>query len=176
MERKGPRIIINTGDGKGKTTAALGLALRAFGHRKRVMIIQFMKADIKTGELAAVAKMPGVEIVQTGLGFVRGPQSPDFERHRKAAEEGLRLARQALSGSAYDVVILDEICTALALGLLDENDVVPALKAAPQESIIVLTGRSATKGLIDLADTVTEMSCIKHGFNAGMPAEEGVEW
>jgi cob(I)alamin adenosyltransferase len=176
MKRKGPRIIINTGDGKGKTTAALGLALRAFGHGKRVMIIQFVKADKKTGELAAAAKMPGVEIVQTGRGFVRGPQSPDLAKHRKGAEEGLRLAGQALSGSAYDVVILDEICTALALGLLDENDVAAALKAAPEQSVIVLTGRSATKGLIDLADTVTEMCCIKHGFNAGIPAEEGVEW
>jgi cob(I)alamin adenosyltransferase len=176
MKRKDPRIIINTGDGKGKTTAALGLALRAFGHGKRVMIIQFLKADKKTGELAAASKMPGVKIVQTGLGFVRGPQSPDREKHRKGAEEGLRLAGQALSGGAYDVVILDEVCTALALGLLDENDVVAALKAAPEESIIVLTGRSATKGLIDLADTVTEMCCTKHGFNAGIPAEEGVEW
>jgi cob(I)alamin adenosyltransferase len=176
VERKSPRIIINTGDGKGKTTAALGLALRAFGHGKKVMIVQFVKADKKTGELAAAAGMPGVEIIQTGLGFVPKPDSPNYEKHRKSAEEGLRLAGQALSSGAYDVVILDEICTALALGLLDENNVVAVLKAAPEKSIIVLTGRSATRGLIDFADTVTEMCCIKHGFNAGIPAEEGVEW
>ena len=176
MKRNGPRIIINTGDGKGKTTAALGLALRAFGHGMKVMIVQFVKADKKTGELAAAARMPGVEILQTGLGFVPKPDSPDYEKHRQYAEEGLRLAGRALSGDAYDVVILDEICTALALGLLNEDDVVAALKAAPEASIIVLTGRSATKELIDLADTVTEMCCIKHGFNAGIPAEEGVEW
>ncbi len=176
MIKNAPRIIINTGDGKGKTTAALGLALRALGHGKRVVIIQFVKADKKTGELAAFAKMPGVEIIQTGRGFVPRPDSPAYGKHRRGAEEGLDLARQALSGGAYDVVILDEICTALALGLLNEDDVITALKAAPEELIIVLTGRSATEKLIDLADTVTEMRSIKHGFKAGMPAQEGAEW
>ncbi len=171
-----PRILIFTGDGKGKTTAALGMALRAAGHGMAVKIIQFIKADASTGELAAFAMLPTVEIHQTGKGFVPPPDRPDFACHREAAADGLRMATEALCDGRYGLVVLDEICTAVDRGLLSEADVVAALKAACADTVVALTGRGATAGLIALADTVTEMRCIKHGARAGWPARKGVEF
>jgi len=170
-----PRMLVFTGDGKGKTTAALGMAVRAAGHGMAVKIIQFIKADASTGELAAFAMLPTVAIHQTGKGFVPPPDRPAFACHREAAAAGLRMATEALCGGRYGLVVLDEICTAVDRGLLAEADVVAALKAACADTVVALTGRGATAGLITLADTVTEMHCIKHGARAGWPARKGVE-
>jgi cob(I)alamin adenosyltransferase len=170
------RVLIFTGDGKGKTTAALGMALRASGHGMRTLILQFIKADSSVGEIAACRNLPGVEISQTGLGFVPKPSNPSFLEHRRAAQEGLELALKALTSDQYDLVILDEICTAVAKGLLEEDCIVEAVRQTHPSVCVVMTGRNATEGLIDLADTVTEMRFVKHGFREGRAAEKGVEY
>jgi cob(I)alamin adenosyltransferase len=169
------RLLIFTGDGKGKTTAAFGMAFRAAGHGLKVKIIQLIKADRNTGELATAAKV-GIEVVQTGLGFVPKRSSPAFADHARAARGGLAMARETLSTRSHDIVILDEVCTAVSLGLIETSEVVETLSAAGDESIVVLTGRGAPAELIELADTVAEMKAVKHGFDAGMKAMKGVEF
>ena len=175
MDDKG-RILIFTGDGKGKTTAALGMALRAHGHGIPVAIIQFVKSDVKTGEFAALSKLSGVEIFVTGRGFVPAETDPLFADHRRAAEEGLRIASEAACSGRYGLVILDEGCYAVARNLISEEFVLRLLKEAAPGVTIVLTGRGATQGLIDAADTVSEIRCVKHGFDTGRTAQKGVEY
>jgi cob(I)alamin adenosyltransferase len=175
MERRA-RVLLFTGDGKGKTTAALGMALRACGHGMPVFMLQFVKADGSTGEIAAARKLPDFEIIQTGLGFLPEPTSPDFARHRDAAERGLHMAAEAIASRKWRLVILDEACFAVARGLLKEEDVCQLLRDAPPDCLMVLTGRGATPGLIALADTVTEMKLVKHAYETGIKAQEGVEF
>jgi len=178
-----PRILVFTGDGKGKTTAALGMALRAVGHGQRVCVVQFIKNDASTGEVAAAAAMANVaqppsaviQIIQTGLGFLPPPTEPDFQRHKAAAVTGLGKAGEIIASGRFAMVVLDEVCLAVSRGLLDEAEVVRVVRQARPDSCVVLTGRGATAGLIDLADTVTEMRCVKHGLRAGRAAQEGVE-
>ena len=169
------RILIFTGEGKGKSTAALGMALRAGGYGMRVLIIQFIK-NCRSGELEAVKKLPCIEIIQTGMGFFSDKRSDELSVHKNAAENGLHMVEQAIVSGNYQLIILDEICYAVSRGLLEEQKVIAVLtKANPGKSCLVLTGRGATAGLIDLADTVTEMRCVKHGMNSGTPAQRGVE-
>jgi cob(I)alamin adenosyltransferase len=170
-----PRILIFTGNGKGKTTAALGMAFRASGHGLRCSIIQFIKSDQSVGEIAAAAASGQIEIHTTGLGFLPPAGDPRFVEHRAAAQAGLRKAAEIIAGGASQMVILDEICLAVARELLNEQEVVELLAQAPPETCLVLTGRDATPALIALADTVTEMRCIKHGLQAGRAAQKGVE-
>ena len=170
------RIILFTGDGKGKTTAALGMALRASGHGMKTMVIQFVKSDATTGELAACRHLPGCEIVQTGKGFVPERTDPAFTEHLSAARDGLLLAEEALSSERYDLIILDEICTAVAKGLVDEGQVIEAIRRGAPGTCIVMTGRNATAGLMSLADTVTDMRMVKHGFQDGWEGQKGVEY
>jgi len=170
------RILIFTGDGKGKTTAALGMALRAYGHGIPVAIVQFVKSDVKTGEFAALSRLPGIDIFVTGRGFVPPETDPDFVEHRRAAEEGLRIASEAACSGRYGLVILDEGCYAVARKLIAEEFVVRLLKEASPGVVIVLTGRGAAEGLIAAADTATEMRLVKHGFDGGRKAQKGVEF
>ncbi len=170
------RVLLFTGEGKGKTTAALGMTLRAAGHNLPTLVMQFIKADASTGELAALRALAGVEVRQLGLGFVPRGDSPKVADHRQAAEGGLRDAAAALASGRYRVLILDEVCTAVARGLLTEEAVLAAVDQAPDGSVVVLTGRGATPGLVARADTVTEMRCVKHGFKAGHAAQKGVEF
>lgn len=170
------RILIFTGNGKGKTTAALGMALRASGHGLRVRIIQFMKKDATTGEIFALRHLPGVELVQAGCGFVPPAADPAFVKHQEAAERGLKLADEAISSGDYDLVVLDELCTTVTYGLLMESQVTKIITEAREGICLVLTGRGATPGMIALADTVTEMNCLKHALQAGLPARKGVEY
>jgi cob(I)alamin adenosyltransferase len=172
-----PRILIFTGPGKGKTTAALGMVMRASGHGLRTKIVQFLKSDKGSGETAALQYLPGVEFVRRGLGFVpKQPDDPRLVEHRRAAEEGLALAREAILSDAYDLVVLDEICGAVAAGLLAESAVADLLMQAPARLRVVLTGRNAPAALIALADTVTEMHCVKHGLQQDRTAQQGVEF
>ena len=168
------RILLFTGDGKGKTTAAVGMAVRAAGHSMRVCVIQFIKSA-PSGELAGLARLPGVEVTQTGLGFVPPPESPESQRHQAAAQAGLDQAAAAIASGRFDLVVLDEICVAVAKGLLEERQVIQAVRKAAEGMVVVLTGRGATPGLIDLADTVTEMRCVKHALDSGRAAQGGVE-
>ncbi|MCX5854792.1 MAG: cob(I)yrinic acid a,c-diamide adenosyltransferase [Deltaproteobacteria bacterium] len=170
------RIILFTGDGKGKTTAALGMVLRASGHGMKALIIQFVKADPSTGELAACRHLPGVEIVQTGRGFIPERTSPEFQEHCRAAKGGLSLAERAIVSGRYDLVLLDEICHAVGKGLLDENQVIEVIRKGGTGTCMVMTGRNAPAGLVSLADTVTEMRPVKHGFTDGWKAQKGVEY
>jgi cob(I)alamin adenosyltransferase len=168
------RTLIFTGDGKGKTTAALGMVLRAAGHGQRVLVIQFIKANAKTGELASCQRLPGVEIVQMGRGFVPRMTDPRFDAHRQAALEAMERASKAVAAGGYDLIVLDEICTAVAKNLVAEERVLELLRNA--SGCIVLTGRGATTALIEMADTVTEMRCVKHGLTGGIQAQTGVEF
>jgi len=169
------RVLLFTGDGKGKTTAALGLALRACGHGMRVLVLQFIKAAI-TGELTAARQLPNLEFLQTGRGFVPKPDSPHFEEHRRAAEAGLERAAQALASGRYEIVVLDEICTAVNTGLLTEESVAALLEKRPLAPTLVLTGRGATPRLLAMADTVTEMRSLKHALQSGRRAQKGIEF
>jgi len=176
MNNKRRRLLLFTGDGKGKTTAALGMALRASGHGILVKIIQFIKDVSATGEVAAVKHLPGVELIQTGLGFVPVEDNDEFPRHREAAERGLLLAEEAIRSGQYGLIVLDEICNAIVLNLLSEERVVAVIQEAGPDQTLVLTGRGASKSLIALADTVTVMTCFKHAMTEGRPAGKGVEY
>ena len=169
------RTVLITGEGKGKTTAALGLALRAVGHGLRVCIVQFVKHCGDTGEARALAGLSGVELHLCGEGFVRVKSGPVFESHARAAGTGLQLAARKLSDPAYGMVVLDEVCGAVACGLLAVSAVRAALKGAAPGKVIVLTGRDACQELIELADTVSRIECVKHGMASGWPAQAGVE-
>jgi len=170
------RILIFTGDGKGKTTAALGMALRAQGHGIPLAVIQFVKADCQTGEFAALSALPGTQITVAGLGFVPPEGDERFADHCRAASEGLRAAAAAIHSGCHGLIILDELCYAVARRLVPEEAVLALLVGAPPDLVIVLTGRGATAGLIAAADTVSEVRCIKHGFDSGIKAQKGVEF
>ncbi len=171
------RILIFTGDGKGKTTAALGMVLRASGHGMRTRVVQFLKSDTGSGETALLPKLPGVAFSRRGLGFVpRRRDDPRLPAHLRAAQEALDLAREAIRDGHYDLLVMDEIGGAIAAGLVDELEVVELLEQAPAAMRILLTGRDVPVGLIALADTVTEMRCIKHGLQQGRTAQKGVEF
>ncbi|MCF6266228.1 MAG: cob(I)yrinic acid a,c-diamide adenosyltransferase [Desulfuromusa sp.] len=169
-------ILIFTGDGKGKSTAAFGMALRAAGHGQRILILQFMKSDSTTGELVGFRDKLGVDIRQCGLGFVPKPDHPRYPVHREAAQNAFVLANQAMQGGKYDLLILDEICGAVSCGLIAEMQVLDAVKSARDDLNIVLTGRNATTAIIEMADTVTEMVPHKHALESGIPARAGIEF
>ncbi len=172
-------VLINTGSGKGKTTAALGLALRAAGHNFRVLILQFIKGRWKTGEAKIMGKLkPLIEIEQLGRGFIKfknGKPQPT-SRQIDNAIESFRYAREKIYSGKYDMVILDEINSLIDYGLLSVEDVVDLIKNKPKKISIVPTGRNAYHKLVDIADTVTEMKEVKHAFSKGIKARKGIEY
>jgi cob(I)alamin adenosyltransferase len=176
MQNKKGLILVYTGNGKGKTTASLGLALRAVGHGERVYIIQFMKGDEKYGEVQAVRRyLPNVELVQKGLdAFVKKghPGTQDL----RLAEEGLNLAKSVISSGKYDLVILDEINVAVDYGLLTEEDVLDIIALKPNFTTLVLTGRYASGKILEKADMISEVREIKHHYSQGIPAQPGIEY
>jgi cob(I)alamin adenosyltransferase len=170
------RILLFTGDGKGKSTAAFGMLARALGHGMRARVIQFVKSDDSVGEQKFFSGLEGVTWEQFGRGFLpRDPGSPEMELHRKAAAEGLHAAVEALSRDDYDFILLDEICFALQRELVPVEPLLEALRSGDDGKIVVLTGRGAPEALLDIADTVTEMKMLKHGYERGIPAQAGVE-
>ena len=171
MERRG-LVIVHTGDGKGKTTAALGLALRAFGAGLRVLILQFIKGKKDSGELKAL-KLLGVEIRQCGLGFIT---KENFTEQKKSARLAIGLAQQEILSGAWDLIILDEINYAVKFGLVDASEILSLIKIRPPELHLVFTGRDALPELIEVADLVTEMKLIKHPFQKGIAAQSGIEF
>lgn len=171
-ERRG-LIIVNTGDGKGKSTAAFGLALRAHGRGKAVKIYQFMKVpSARFGEHRMFEQL-GVPIEGLGDGF--SWKSQDLEHSAQLARDGWEKAKSAILSGDYFMVTLDEITYPLIYGWLPLQDVLDTLKARPESVHVVLTGRRCPQEIIDMADTVTEMSLIKHAFQAGIPAQRGIE-
>jgi len=174
--RKG-LILINTGPGKGKTTAAMGTALRAVGNGMRVLMLQFLKGSWHYGELDA-AKAFGENFVmrQMGRGFVKigaAETDPEDVRLVHAAWDE---AREAILSGEWDLVVLDEINYAISYGLLDPAPVVQTLQARPQMLHVILTGRNAHPSLVEIADTVTEMRQVKHAYEHGILAQRGIEY
>ena len=168
-------IQVYTGNGKGKTTAALGLSLRAAGHGLRTVIIQFMKGWIDYGELKGVEMLsPYVEIHQAGRDTFVHRKDPDPEDVR-LAREGLELARNTILGKRADIVVLDEINCAVDFGLLPVTEVLDLLRRKPEGMEILLTGRGAPPEFLELADLVTEMREVKHYYAKGVDARVGVE-
>lgn len=171
-------IIVNTGNGKGKTTAALGTALRACGYGLKVVMIQFIKGPWKTGEQISAARLaPEFELIKAGKGFykIMGDRIPE-EVHFKAAAEGLALAEEKILSGAYDVVILDEINNAVADGLLTIEQVLSLVDRKPAGLHLVLTGRNAHEKLIERAHMVTEMREVKHPYQQGILAQKGIDF
>ena len=169
------RILVITGDGKGKTTSAIGLAVRASGHDINTAVIQFVKRS-ETGETEPLEKIGNISFTHTGLGFLPEEANPEFEKHKAAAAKGLALAAQTIASEQYGMVILDEICFAVSRNLLDEKEVLAIVAKARPDQCIVLTGRDAGQGLIDIADTVSEITCVKHGLDSGIQAQKGIEF
>lgn len=169
------RVLVFTGNGKGKTTAALGMVLRNIGHGRKVAVCQFIKHNPRIGEFMALGKHPQVRWLQSGKGFLPQEHSVTMEHHRRMALRGWRWCRVAIRSPHYTMILLDEICNALHKGLLPLNEVLQEIRKAPSGKIIVCTGRNAPTELIQIADTVTEMVAIKHAFLQGTPSQMGVE-
>ena len=166
-------VIVNTGDGKGKSTAAFGLALRAHGRGKAVKIYQFMKVpSARFGEHRMFEQI-GIAIEGLGDGF--SWKSQDLERSAQLARDGWERAKATILAGEHFLVVLDEITYPLIYGWLPLEDVLDTLRRRPREVHVCLTGRRCPPEIIELADTVTEMTKLKHAFNAGIPAQRGIE-
>lgn len=171
-------VIVYTGRGKGKTTAALGIVLRSVGHGYRVGMIQFIKGEWYYGELSSSKRLePEFEMIAAGKGFV-GIIDDDHpaEDHQKAAKEAVSLAKMRLSSGEYDIIILDEINYAVKLNLVSVQDVLELVKIKPKKTSLVLTGNYAPEEIIAVADLVTEMKEIKHPYRFGMKAKKGIDY
>ncbi|MEC7711479.1 MAG: cob(I)yrinic acid a,c-diamide adenosyltransferase [Thermoproteota archaeon] len=178
MSSKNGLIIVYTGNGKGKTTAALGLSLRAIGYEHKVCMLQFIKGSWHYGEMDSSKKLgSNFELIAVGKGFVGilDDNSPR-EEHEKYAAEALKICREKIFSEKYDVVILDEVNYAIDLGLLDVNEIVKLIKEKPEKLDLVLTGNHAKEEIIELADLVTEMKEIKHPFKSGIKAKKGIDF
>jgi cob(I)alamin adenosyltransferase len=176
-ERKG-LIVVITGYGKGKTTSALGIALRACGHGMKVCIIQFMKGDLYAGEWDGIKRMNcDIELHATGKGFcgIQGNPYP-WAEHRANAQDAINLVREKMTTGNYDVMILDEINNALKLKLVDLEQVLEILRNKPPLMHLVLTGRDAHPQVIELADTASEINEIKHAYRQGIEPQPGIDY
>ena len=168
-------VHVYTGDGKGKTTSALGLSLRAWGRDRRVSIIQFMKRGEVYGEVLALQRCPGIELHQYGSGdFIW--EGKVREEDRQLAQEGLKHAQEATQSGDYDMVVLDEICMAVFFDVLPEQAVLDLIRDKHPKVELILTGRRATEGMMQAADYVTEMKMHKHPYEKGISGREGVEF
>lgn len=171
-ERRG-LLMVNTGDGKGKSTAAFGLALRAHGRGKLVHIFQFMKVpSARFGEHRLFEQI-GIPIEGLGDGF--SWKSQDLERSAQLARDGWARARDLMLAGGHFLIVMDEITYPIRFGWIALADVLEALRQRPPQTTVVLTGRDCPQEIIELADTVTEMRKIKHAFDAGIPAQRGIE-
>lgn len=167
-------VLIFTGNGKGKTTAAFGQALRAAGHGLKVCIIQFIKGSRAPGEVKALAALQEcIEIHVTGSGFT-WQQAEDVVRQK--ALEGWALAQEKIMSDAYDMIILEELTYLINYGILDEQSILKTIKGRPVRQHLIITGRDAGANLINAADLVTEMKEIKHHFAQGIMAQQGIEF
>ena len=170
--------IVYTGKGKGKTTAALGIVLRAVGYEKKVCMIQFIKGSWHYGEMTSSKKLePEFEMITVGKGFVGiiDDKSPK-EDHKEIAKEAIKISNEKIQSGKYDIVILDEINYAVNLDLISVKDVINLIKSKPQKVDLVLTGNYAKEEIIEIADLVTEMREIKHPFQHGIKAKKGIDF
>lgn len=171
-------LLINTGDGKGKTTAAIGTAVRAAGNGFKVLFLQFIKSGAGYGELGSLEKL-GVDVRSMGKGFIYHNQKEDEEKmrlHQEAAKEAWTMVESEVASDAWDMVVLDEVNYAIKFGLLDVEKVVSLVTNRPSRLHMILTGRDARPELVELADTVTEMKVVKHAYQQGIKAKRGIEF
>ncbi|MDP2752825.1 MAG: cob(I)yrinic acid a,c-diamide adenosyltransferase [Nitrospirota bacterium] len=171
-------IIVITGHGKGKTTSALGIALRAVGYGMKVCIIEFIKGDMYSGEIDGIKRLsPNVELHLTGKGFcgIEGNPYP-YKEHRANAQDALKLAKEKMLSKKFDILILDEINNALQLKLVDLPQVLELIENKPLLMHLILTGRGAHPEVIKRAHTVTEMKEIKHAFRQGIEPQKGIDY
>ena len=177
-KKKSALLVVYTGNGKGKTTAALGMTIRAVGYDWKVCIIQFVKGSWKYGELKGIKKLaPNVELHTVGEGFVGiVDDKKEFAEHQQAAAEGVKFALSKIQSSKFKLIILDELNVALKLKLITKDEVESLVKACENRQHLVITGRDAPDWLIKKADLVTEMKEIKHPFQAGILAQKGIDW
>lgn len=177
MDSEKGLVVLYTGEGKGKTTAALGIILRAAGYKKKCLMVQFGKAWF-TGELAGIKKLaPLVKIIQGGKGFINllGDKTP-ITKHKKAAEDAFAVLYNEIMSGKWDIVVADEIVGAVAYGMIKEKQVLSLILEKPAKLDLVLTGHHAGKKLIQAADLVTEMTEIKHPFQKGILAKQGIDF
>lgn len=168
------RIIVNTGDGKGKTTAALGTAFRALGHKMKVCVVQYMKGQGQYGERKLAKKIENLDWFICGKGFVF--KKENIEEDRQVAQDGFQLARKLVVSDRYDLIILDEITYLPLFGFLDVEQILELLANKPERLSIILTGREADPRLIEVADTVSYIEPIKHAYERGIRAQKGIEF
>jgi cob(I)alamin adenosyltransferase len=173
MESTG-RVILNTGNGKGKTTAALGTVFRALGHGQRVCVIQFIKGAGTYGERLMAEKLEGLDWHICGKGFVF--RKENIEDDRKIAREGFELAKRLIDGGDYELIVLDEITYLPLYDFIGVEEIVAAVTEKPESLSIIMTGRNAAQELVDVCDTVSEIQEIKHGYQNGIKAQKGVEF
>jgi cob(I)alamin adenosyltransferase len=168
-------VQVYTGDGKGKTTAALGLSMRAAGKGLKVYMVQFLKGR-EYGEVETAKRLaPALTLVQSGLDtFVKKGEPTDEDL--RLAHEGLELARGAIVGGEFDIVILDEVNVAIELGVLTVDEVLPLIDGRPEGVELVLTGRYAPEEFLERADYITEMRCVRHCYDNGVGMREGIEF
>ena len=177
MEKDGLTIVY-TGKGKGKTTAALGIVLRAIGYGKKICMIQFIKGSWHYGEMYSSKRLePEFEMIAVGKGFVGIiDDTSSKEDHKNIAKEAIKISAEKIHSEKYDIIILDEINYAVNLGLIGIDDVKELINSKPSRLNLVLTGNYAKKEVIDLADLVTEMKEIKHPFQQGIKAKKGIDF
>jgi cob(I)alamin adenosyltransferase len=166
-------LVVHTGNGKGKSTAAFGVAFRAMGHGLKVSILQFIKGKWKTGELESARRM-GLEMIPMGKGFTW--ESNNLEEDKAMMREAWSAASEKILSGRYDLIILDELNYVLGYGYLSADEVIRCLQARPAHVHVLLTGRNAPDELIAAADCVTEMREIKHPYRKGIPAQKGIDF
>jgi len=170
-------ILVNTGAGKGKTTAAMGTALRAVGNGMKVLMLQFLKGSWHYGELDAVEAFQGRWVMkQMGRGFVKVGGAETDPEDIRMVEQAWDEAKVAIMSGQWDMVVLDEINYAVSYGMLDPTKVVETLMQRPNHVHVILTGRNAHASIIEIADTVTEMKQVKHAYEKGVMAQRGIEY
>jgi cob(I)alamin adenosyltransferase len=172
--KKHPLVVLNTGNGKGKTTAALGVTMRAWGRGWKICWLQFIKSKTSNyGETRAARRM-GIEMIPLGDGFTW--LSKDIEKDKALAQKCWALCQEKIASGEYDIIVLDEITYPITYGWLDVDEVIETLRARPADLHVVLTGRDAHEKLMEFADLVTEMREVKHPFNEGIKAQPGVDF
>jgi cob(I)alamin adenosyltransferase len=166
-------VLIHTGNGKGKTTAALGIALRAAGQGLRVSMVQFIKGKWKTGEMEG-ARLLGFELMPMGKGFTW--ESKNLEEDKTLMRNAWTAASGKILSGRYDLIILDEINYVLGYGYITADEVIRVLQSRPKHVHVVLTGRNAPEEILSIADGVTEMRDVKHPYRSGIPAQKGIDY
>lgn len=171
-------VIINTGEGKGKSTASFGIAVRALGNGMKVLIRQFIKGEWVPGEMKFFNSLPGgqIDIKTYGDGFIMKMSDSERKKLKLKTRENLAEVSAEISAKKADVIILDEIICLLNLGIISNEDIINLVKIKPEQMHLVLTGRGASEGIIDMADIVTEMKEVKHPYKSGISAQKGIEF